>query len=135
MKIGLVSAEMKINNFKFTNTQIEKYILYGIENKIDLLCFGEAYYQGFYYIKGDYEKDLKNSLTMNEMKNKIIEIYNKLESKGFSINSMPDISIGYIEKNIKENSTIYSSNILLNTYGDIVYNFRRVSPWWSFGIL
>ena len=39
MKIGLVSAEMKINNFIFTNNQIEKYILYGIENKMDFLIF------------------------------------------------------------------------------------------------
>ncbi len=131
MKIGLVVAEMKTNDLLFADIQLEKYIIYGIENNIDLLCFGEAYYQGFYYIKGDYKRDLENSLTMDNMKDIIVKIYNKLVKRGFNINEMPDISIGYIEKNIEGDNCIYSSNIIVNTEGDIIYNFRRISPGWK----
>lgn len=57
MKIGLASYECRMNDIGFNLKQIEKAI---VESKdADLICFGEAFLQGFAAITSDYEMDIK----------------------------------------------------------------------------
>ena len=56
MKIGLASYEYRMNDICFNLKQIEKAI---VESKdADLVCFGEAFLQGFAAVTSDYEMDI-----------------------------------------------------------------------------
>ena len=58
MRIGLASYRSINNNINFNLSQIEKAIKESV-GKVDLLCFGEAFIQGFDSLSWQYELDKK----------------------------------------------------------------------------
>ena len=101
MKIGLVSYEFNNGKIEYNIEKIEKAII-SANGKADLLCFGEAFLQGFDSLSWNYEIDksiaiTKESVTMEKLK--------KLSEK-----HKIDLGIGYIER---EKEKIYSSFIVI----------------------
>lgn len=56
MRVGLASFECRNRDVAFNLSQIER-AMREAQGKIDLLCFGEAYLQGFDCLCWDYEAD------------------------------------------------------------------------------
>ena len=68
MKIGLASYECRMNDIGFNLKQIEKAI---VESKdADLVCFGEAFLQGFAAVTSDYEMDIKMAAEQDSARGK-----------------------------------------------------------------
>lgn len=116
MKIGLVSYECRDFDVEFNSKQIEKALLNS--EKVDILCFGEAYLQGFGAVTSIYEKDIKVAISKDAKEMEYI--------KNLSIKYDTAIMIGYIEK---EEENLYSSYALIEN-GKILQNYRRMSKNW-----
>ena len=118
MNIGLVQYRFINGDIEYNLEQIEKACkFYG--DKVDLLCFGEAFLQGFDGLSWDYEKD----------KDIAVSIYSDEIDRICKMSKQYDvgIGIGYYEKS---NDVIYSSyGIIVN--GEFIHNYRRISPGWK----
>ena len=64
MKIGLVSYRSENKNIPFNLTQIER-ALKETQGQAELLCFGEAFLQGFDSLCWDYETDRQMAVDQN----------------------------------------------------------------------
>ena len=64
MKIGLVSYRSENKNIPFNLTQIER-ALKETQGQAELLCFGEAFLQGFDSLCWDYETDRQMAVEQN----------------------------------------------------------------------
>lgn len=118
MRIGLVSCLIKNNDIEHQLVQMEHHIC--VNNNLDLICFGESFLQGFEGLTWRYEEDIDRALTQNDPTIiKIRELAKKYKC---------GISFGFIEK---ENGVIYSSNMVINQYGETIDVFRRVSGGWK----
>lgn len=118
MKIALASAEFKNNDLRFNISQIEK-ALKDLAGRADLVCFGEAFLQGFDALVWRYEKDLQTALSLDSS-----EIRRLAELSG---KAGADLLFGYVEK---DGSDIYSSCAVIQN-GKIVCNYRRMSKGWK----
>lgn len=116
MKVGLVSYECRNNDIEFNLSQIKKAFK---ESNVDLLCFGEAFLQGFGTITFDYNRDIKMAV---EQDSKYMDIIKKL-----TIETNTSVMMGYIEKDKED---IYSSYILIDN-GKVLHNYRRISKNWK----
>lgn len=101
MRIGLVSYRCENRNMDFNIGQIER-ALKEAQGKVDLLCFGEAFLQGFDSLDWKYETDKKTAVaqdseTMDRLRNLTVQYHTALLT-------------GYIER---EGDTLYSSCIVL----------------------
>lgn len=117
MKIGLASYECRMNDIGFNLKQIEKAI---VESKdADLVCFGEAFLQGFAAVTSDYEMDIKMAVEQDSLPvAKIREL---------SLQYRKAVMVGYIEK---DGPDIYSSYALIEG-GSVIHNYRRISKNWK----
>ena len=118
MRIGLVSYRNINRDISFNISQIER-ALKESRGKADLLCFGEAFLQGFDSLCWNYETDQfmavnLDSGTMNTLRDLTVRYDTALLT-------------GYIEK---EDDHIYSSCVVLD-HGRIVHNYRRISGGWK----
>ena len=118
MKIGLVSYRCENKNIDFNLSQIKK-ALDSCKNKVDLLCFSEAFIQGFDCLTWDYEIDKEMAISKDSI------VFDKL--KKWSIEYGIALLTGYIEK---DNDDLYSSCVVIDK-GEIVYNYRRISTGWK----
>lgn len=118
MKIGLVSYESRDNDVAFSLKQIKRALDNSV-NKADILCFGEAFLQGFNSLSWNYEKDKDIALNMNS------DIFNILKNYTHEYNI--SLIIGYYEL---DNESIYSSCAVISN-GEIIHNYRRVSLGWK----
>ncbi len=118
MRIGLVSYRCENNNIPFNLHQIES-ALKETKGKTDLLCFGEAFLQGFDSLIWEYETDQKTAVAADG------EIIQQLcrwtEEYGTALLT------GYIEK---ADDKIYSSCIVI-AEGNILFNYRRITKGWK----
>lgn len=118
MKIGLASYEFRNHDIEFNLMQIEKS-LQSVSGKIDLLCFGEAFLQGFDALQWDYRTDRHIAVTQ----------------RATSIRRLCDLSVqydtpllvGYMESH---QDRIYSSCVVIDQ-GNILFNYRRISTGWK----
>ena len=118
MRIGLVSYRCKNRNTAFNMSQIE-LAMKRSEGKADLLCFGEAFLQGFDSLCWDYEADKTvavdlSSDTMKQLRN-------------WTVRYGMSLITGYIEK---DREKLYSSCVVISG-GEIVHNYRRISKGWK----
>lgn len=118
MKIGLASSRFVNGNMEFNLSQIKK-ALRRAQGKADLLCFGEAFLQGFDALCWDYETDreiaiAKDSQTMCRL-------------AALTLRSKTDLLFGYIER---DGEKLYSSCALL-AHGELLCNYRRISKGWK----
>ena len=118
MKIGLASFRCENGNIPFNISQIER-AMRETQGTVDLLCFGEAFLQGFDSLCWDYEKDRKMAV---ELSSETISSLRRL-----TVRCGTALLTGYIEKS---NDCLYSSCIVLAD-GEIVHNYRRISKGWK----
>ena len=118
MKIGLASYRCENRDMQFNIRQIER-AMKETRGKADLLCFGEAFLQGFDSLCWDYEKD--RHMAVEQSSETILYLRKLTERYGQALLT------GYIEK---EQDRLYSSCIVL-AGGEIVHNYRRVSRGWK----
>lgn len=118
MKIGLVSSKNRDNDIEFNVNEIKRYVR---ENRdVDLLCFGESFLQGFEDLCWTYEKDYKRAFSKDD------EVIKELRKLARDYKTA--LSFGFIEKYEKN---IYSSNMVIDSNGDIIDIFKRVSKGWK----
>ncbi len=118
MQIGLVSCRCKNRDAAFNMKQIE-LAMQRSEGKIDLLCFGEAFLQGFDALCWDYESDRETALELSS--DEISRLRRWTVQYGVSLIT------GYFEK---DREKLYSSCAVLSN-GEIVCNYRRISKGWK----
>ena len=118
MKIGLAQYKFINKDITFNLSQIEK-ALKNASERVDLLCFGEAFLQGFDSLSWKYEEDKNVAMTKDSLEMQTICTW----SKEYNV----AIAFGYIEK---ENDTLYSSYAFIED-GRLAHNYRRVSVGWK----
>ena len=118
MRIGLVSYRCENQNLSFNMSQIEQAMKRS-EGKADLLCFGEAFLQGFDSLCWDYETD---KLTALEFSSETIA-----QLREWTVQYGVSLMTGYIEK---DREKLYSSCVVISD-GEIVHNYRRISKGWK----
>lgn len=118
MRIGLASYRCENKNIEFNMSQIE-LALKQSKDKVDLLCFGEAFLQGFDSLCWDYDIDKSIAIELSS------DIITKL--KNWSIEYNTSLLVGYIEKSLEK---IYSSCVVISD-GSIIHNYRRISKGWK----
>ena len=117
MILGLAAYKFINNDIKFNISQIEKAVQ--SSKNIDMLCFGEAFLQGFDAFNWNYKNDKNIAISKNSNVMKTLE---KL-SKDYNI----DLAFGYLEIDGEE---LYSSYaIIIN--GKLNYNYRRITIGWK----
>ena len=118
MRIGLVSYRCENRNIAFNMKQIE-HAMRCSEGKVDLLCFGEAFLQGFDALCWNYEADKAIALELSS------ETISRL--RNWTIQYGISLITGYIEK---DKEKLYSSCVVISN-GEIVHNYRRISKGWK----
>ncbi len=118
IKIGLVSCEFKNRDLGFNVSQIEK-ALKTVQGKADLLCFGEAFLQGFDALGWDYEEDRNIAVSMDS------EVMRRICA--MSLEYGTDLLFGYLEHCDR---AIYSSCAVIGE-GRFIHNYRRISKGWK----
>ena len=118
MKIGLVSFRCENRNIPFNLGQIER-ALKEAGGKADLLCFGEAFLQGFDSLCWEYETDRDMAVELAS------ETIGRL--RAMTVQYSTALLTGYIEK---DRDRLYSSCVVLAD-GEIVHNYRRISRGWK----
>ena len=118
MRIGLASYRCENRNIAFNLRQIE-LAMKSSEGKVDLLCFGEAFLQGFDALSWDYETD--RAIALEQSSETMAQLQRWTIQHGISLIA------GYIEK---EREKLYSSCIVISD-GKIIHNYRRISKGWK----
>ena len=118
MRIGLVSYRCENKNTAFNLRQIER-ALREARGKADLLCFGEAFLQGFDSLCWDYAADRETAVTADSP----VMARLKAWTRQYGV----ALLFGYIER---EGDRLYSSCAVLDD-GALVYNYRRISEGWK----
>ncbi|MBQ7223179.1 MAG: carbon-nitrogen hydrolase family protein [Erysipelotrichaceae bacterium] len=118
MKIGLVSCRSENGNTAFNLSQIERFLKLN-EGRADLLCFGEAFLQGFDALSWNYESDRNVAITRDS------PTFQQL--KNWTVKYQTALLLGYLER---DQESIYSSCAVIDG-GKIIHNYRRISKGWK----
>ena len=118
MRIGLASLRCVNGDITHNISQIER-ALRETQGKADLICFGEAFLQGFDSLCWEYEKDQHLAV---ELSSEPVNLLRRL-----TVQYGTALLTGYIEK---EQDCLYSSCVVLAD-GEIVHNYRRISRGWK----
>lgn len=112
--LGFVNKDINHNKMVMIDT------LNNLKNKVDIVLFGEAFLQGFDSLSFEYEKDKYIPLSIySDVIREIIET---------AKNNQIAVSFGFIEK---EDNKVYSSQLTIDSEGNIVNLYRRVSKGWK----
>ena len=106
-----------MNDIGFNLGQIEKALM--ASKDAELVCFGEAFLQGFAAVTSDYATDIKMAVEQNSVPMARIRALSQEKRKA--------VMIGYIEK---DGPDIYSSYALIEN-GSVIHNYRRISKNWK----
>ena len=87
--------------------------------KADLICFGEAFLQGFDSLCWDYDTDKTMAVELSS------EVIGRL--CGWTVQYGVSLITGYVEK---EGDRLYSSCAAMSD-GKVVHNYRRISKGWK----
>lgn len=117
MVIWLACYEFINNDVKFNISQIEKALQH--TPKVDLLCFGEAFLQGFDAFCWSYDTDKTIAVSQQSTEIKQIEQLSKRYAT--------DIAFGYLEK---DGDKLFSSYAVVID-GKLAHNYRRISIGWK----
>ncbi len=118
MGIGLVSYRCKNRDISFNLSQIER-AMRETQGKADLLCFGEAFLQGFDSLCWEYEADQK--IALENTSDAVRQLLQWTEQYHTALLT------GYLEK---DGERLYSSCMVL-AKGKILHNYRRISKGWK----
>lgn len=121
MKIALASKHFINGDIKQNLSTIEASLKEVFSHRVDFLCFGEAFLQGFDSLSFNYENDQFMALTLDSQEiNQLKQL-----AKTYQIG----LGIGYLQL---EKNKIYCSYLILDKNGDIIQNFKRVSTGWKY---
>ncbi len=119
MKIALASARIVDGDIDYNLSQAERYMERAKAEGADLVCFGEAFLQGFNALSWHYEKDREIAVSASSSEfGRIKALTQKLGI---------DVLLGYNEL---AGESVYSSCALV-AGGEIVHNYRRISRGWK----
>lgn len=118
MRIGLASYEFKNNDISFNISQMER-ALKCAQGKVDLLCFGETFLQGFDALSWNYEADKDIAISTDS------EVMRRF--CGMTTAYQVDLLFGYIERS---GDCLYSSCAVIEN-GELAHNYRRISKGWK----
>ena len=118
MRIGLVSFRCRNGDPDFNIGQIER-AMRETAGRADLLCFGEAFLQGFDSLRWDYRQDLQTAEPLSSER--------MLFLRRLTARCGTALMTGYIER---DGDRMYSSCAVLDE-GNIVHNYRRISRGWK----
>lgn len=118
MKIGLVSYRCRDKDVPFNLAQIER-AMQEAQGKVDLLCFGEAYLQGFDSLVWDYAIDQDMAVELDAAP--IQQLCRWTEQYGMALLT------GYIQR---DGDKLYSSCAVMEN-GAVLHNYRRISRGWK----
>lgn len=118
MKIGLAAYEFINGDMEHNIAQVEKGLKLA-HGRVDLLCFGEAFLQGFDSLCWEYEADRQTAVSVDsEAMGKLCDLSRRYQT---------DLLIGYMEKS---GEALYSSCAVI-VEGKLAHNYRRVSKGWK----
>lgn len=119
MKIALVSARIVDRDLEYNLRQMAYYMREAKEQGAELVCFGEAFLQGFNALTWQFEEDKK--IAIADDSEPIAKIAAWTKEIGI------DVLFGYNE--LCE-GTIYSSCALIAD-GTLAHKYRRISKGWK----
>ncbi len=119
MKIALASARFINNNVHFNLEQIRRYAREAKGAGADLLCFGEAFLQGFDALNWDYVHDREIAVATDS------GVFGELRALTEEVGI--DLLFGFIER---AGEVLYSSCALLEG-GKMLHLYRRISKGWK----
>ena len=119
MKIALSAARFQNNDIQFNFAQMKKWSQSAKSLGADLICFGEAFLQGFDSLKWDYQIDQFVAITTNSNSFRAVSSL----SRDIGI----DILFGFIER---DGDVLYSSCALVSE-GRLNHLYRRISRGWK----
>lgn len=119
MKIALASAKIIDRDTNHNLAQMKRYMIEAKAKEADLVCFGEAFLQGFNALTWQYDRDKEIALSTSSKE--LLQIATFTKEIGI------DVMFGYNEL---DGDTIYSSCALI-TDGRIIHNYRRISKGWK----
>lgn len=119
MKIALAVARIVDRDICWNLSQVERYMRQAKAEGADLVCFGEAFLQGFNALSWHYEEDRQIAIPTSAACFTQLKAWTK--ELGIAV------LFGYNEL---ERETIYSSCALLSG-GEIIHNYRRISKGWK----
>jgi len=119
MRIALATAPVRHGDVAHNLSQMAKYISMAKEQGADLVCFGEAYLQGFDALNWNYEEDRTMAVSCTSPLFQIIA--------GWTKDSGVDLLFGFLERDGQE---LYSSCALMGQ-GKLLFKYRRVSQGWK----
>lgn len=122
MLLGLVSAEFKNNDIAANINTIAEIMSGNQCRNFDLLCFGEAFLQGFEALTWTHTIDINTAIFADGPEiGKLQEICK---------NCHTGLSCGYFEK-AYDTQALFSSSLVIDRYGNIINNYRRISEGWK----
>lgn len=119
MKIALAAARYRNRDIEFNVSQMIKWMQEAKAHGADIVCFGEAFLQGFDALTWDFEKDKETAVSADG------PVFDRL--KEATVRYGIDLMFGYDEL---DGESIYSSAALLSG-GEMLYNYRRISRGWK----
>lgn len=116
--VSLCSAPMRDNQLGHQMAVMQAFL--EASQRSQLLCFGESFLQGFEGLTWDYATDRERAIRVNSSQMEAIRDLTRRFRRG--------LSFGFIEL---FEDMLYSSNIVLDSEGNTVDLFRRVSLGWK----
>lgn len=118
MRIGLAAYRCENGNTEYNLKQIERALM-ETRGQVDLICFGEAFVQGFDSLTWNYGVDKETAIDADSPEfRRLCEL-----SSQYGV----AVLTGYIERS---GDRIYSSCAVFSE-GRLIVNYRRVSPGWK----
>lgn len=119
MKIALACVRIVDRDVPHNLSQMHRCMEEAKENGADLVCFGEAFLQGFNALSWRYEEDREIALT--DASPELAQIRRWTQEIGI------DVLFGYNER---ADETIYSTCALM-AEGKLIHRYRRISKGWK----
>ena len=119
MKVALATQRIVDGDIPYNLSQMKRYMKEAKSQGAELVCFGEAFIQGFNGLTWEFEKDRTIAISTESKEFEQIRTW----STEIGIDAL----FGYNEL---ENETIFSSCALISQ-GTILQNYRRISRGWK----
>ncbi len=118
MIVGLASYRFINGDLPFNLAQIA-HALAQASGHADMICFGEAFLQGFSAMNWDYAHDRKVAITRDDPL--IADLC------ALTLRYGVDLALGYLER---DGEALYSSYTVIEQ-GAVLHNYRRISQGWK----
>lgn len=119
MKIALASARFVNRDLNHNLAQMERFMRYARSQGAELVCFGEAFLQGFDAFVWDYSADRPLAVSVGG------EVFHQLRRLTLEIGI--DLLFGFLES---DGERLYSSCALISK-GEVHHRYRRITRGWK----